>query len=439
VHRRVNGRGPVEVRSRRAVAILAAVLTGVVLTGLVLMAPAAGASLFQPEIISEIPSRTTPHAVDDSTVRNAAVKSFSQVGGVMYAGGNFHTVQNPARTLSYTRHNLFSFSVSTGTPTPWAPQVNATVRTTVAAGGYLYVGGSFTAANGVSGQLVRYALSTGRVDTGWHPAGINGTVSDLQMVGGRLFVAGSFPGALLALDPATGAKLSYLNLPIRGSVAANAGRTSVTRFAVSGSRLVGIGNFTTVASSARSRAFMLDLGSTTATLDPWYYAQLAKMCWLTTTPAYLRDVDFSPDGSYFVLVAAGRVPRAGDLYATICDAAARFETNVPNPYRPMWINYTGGDTLLSVAAVGSAVYVGGHQRWLDNPYGQDSCGPGCVSRNGVGAIDPKTGKALAWNPGKTRGVGLGFIYPTPTGIWWGSDGRLFHNTVHDSIAFTPLP
>ena len=109
-----------------------------------------------------------------------------------------------------------------------------------------------------------------------------------------------------------------------------------------------------------------------------------------------------------------------------------------NPSRPTSINYTGGDTLLSVAAVGSAVYVGGHQRWLDNPQGRDSAGPGAVSRPRVGAIDPSTGKALAWNPGKTRGVGTAFIYPSESGVWFGSDGLRFAGWIHDSIAFTPL-
>ena len=96
-------------------------------------------------------------------------------------------------------------------------------------------------------------------------------------------------------------------------------------------------------------------------------------------------MDFSPDGSYFVIVSTGGPNGTNG----ICDAAARFETaNVSSTVEPTWINWTGGDSLWSVAVTGAAVYVGGHQRWLDNPFGLDSAGPGAVSRPGIGAIDP---------------------------------------------------
>jgi hypothetical protein len=134
--------------------------------------------------------------------------------------------------------------------------------------------------------------------------------------------------------------------------------------------------------------------------------------------AYLKDVDFSPDGSYFALVSTGFVPEEGDLFKTICDAAARFETDVANPHRPMWINYTGGDTLTSVAATGAAVYVQGHNRWLDNPYGRDSKAAGAVDRPGIGAIDPITGKALPWDPAKPARNGGQALLSTRTVYGW---------------------
>jgi hypothetical protein len=146
-------------------------------------------------------------------------------------------------------------------------------------------------------------------------------------------------------------------------------------------------------------------------------------------------VDFSPDGSYFVIVTTGGPNGTTGL----CDAAARFETgNVSSTVQPTWINFTGGDTLYSVAATGPAVYVGGHQRWLNNPLGRDSAGPGAVERPGIGAIDPVTGLALPWNPTKSREHGTMALYATPTGLWVGSDGANFGHEEHAGIGFAPL-
>jgi hypothetical protein len=89
-------------------------------------------------------------------------------------------------------------------------------------------------------------------------------------------------------------------------------------------------------------------------------------------------------------------------------------------------------------ATGAAVYVQGHQRWLDNPLGQNFAGPGAVPREGIGAIDPTSGKALAWNPGKTRGVGGKDLLATTSGLWVGSDGAYFDGEFRSRIAFCPL-
>ena len=72
----------------------------------------------------------------------------------------------------------------------------------------------------------------------------------------------------------------------------------------------------------------------------------------------MRDVDVSPDGSHFVVATTGAY-RAGSL----CDTAARWETGaIGAGQQPTWADYTGGDTLYSVAVTGTAVYVGGRTR-----------------------------------------------------------------------------
>jgi hypothetical protein len=161
------------------------------------------------------------------------------------------------------------------------------------------------------------------------------------------------------------------------------------------------------------------------------------MCAAASIPDYMRDVDFSPDGLYFVLVSTGFVPQNGQIGIALCDATARFETATLAPTRPTWINYTGGDTLHSVAVTDQAVYVQGHQRWLDNPQGRDSAGPGAVSRPGIGAINPTTGKALAWNPTKDRGVGGKDLLVTSRGLWVGSDTNNIGHEMRKRVALLP--
>ena len=48
------------------------------------------------------------------------------------------------------------------------------------------------------------------------------------------------------------------------------------------------------------------------------------------------------------------------------------------------------------------------------------------------------GKALPWNPGKTRGIGGKDFLATSAGLWVASDGARIGGELHDNIAFMPL-
>jgi len=408
-----------------------------------LLAPSgASAAISQGAIVSANPVNFTPNVEDDGVVKNASVYAIAQSGDTMFVGGSFHKVTNSSRTVTYTRSNLLAFSASTGAVAPLATAFDGAVWALLANGSSLYVGGSFRNVNGVAHRgLVKLDASTGAVDQTFKPVIKWGNVTEIRLVGGRLLIGGTFPKRLAALDPTTGADTGYLALGITGSIASNAGTTRVYRFAVNpaGDRLVAVGNFTTVAGQPRRQAFMLRLGAT-ATLSAWHPHALDLQCSADDIPVYLRDVDFSPDGSYFVFASSGYIPKNGDVGTAVCDAASRWETGDESATaHPTWINYTGGDTLHAVAATGATVYVQGHQRWMDNPFGADSAGAGAVSRPGIAALDTVTGKALSWNPTKTRGIGGKDFLATSTGLWVGSDGNRFANEFRASIAFCPLP
>ena len=392
-------------------------------------------SLSHPAVVSENPADTTPHIILDGVSQN--VYAFEQIGRTMYAGGRFDQVQDPSMTTIYSRQNFVAFDSQTGVISPLNLSFDGLVTAIEASedGTALFISGAFSEVNGITRRgLAKYDLVNDRIDPTFAPTGMR-TVSDIKLANGSLIAAGNFSKHLIAMDPITGEDLGTIDLTVAG-VVDSTDETRVKEIAISpdGTRLVATGNFATVNGQNRRRAFMVNLGST-STLSTWYAPRFAVDCAARSRLISAQGVDFSPDGSYFVVVATGGPTGTNG----ICDAAARFETaNVSSTVEPTWINWTGGDTLYSVAVTGAAVYVGGHQRWLDNPYGRDSAGLGAVSRPGIGAIDPVTGQALAWNPTKSRNHGTMVLFATPDGLWVGSDGERFGREDHVGIGFAPL-
>lgn len=412
----------------------------------VLCSPLVEAGQSHPVVVLKRPMTITPHLLADSVVPHPMAFAVAQEGNQVHVGGKFRLVEDSDRLGSYPRNNLFAFNLASGAISDeFDPNPNGLIWALLRVGNAIYVGGEFNTIGGVQRQgLAKLDAVTGAVDPAFNANFNGGRVSEIRMVNGRLIVSGSFVKALVALDPDTGRDTRYIQFQIRGKLPLTTRKPEVFRFAVNpaGDRLVGVGNFMTVNGVNRHRAFMLTLGETSATLNPWYYPPLDRKC-RSNTPTrqpYIRDVDFSPDGSYFVLVATGFVPQTtAEIGTAICDAAARFETDIPNPERPTWINYTGGDTIHSVTITGPAVYVAGHFRWLDNPQGVDSAGPGAVNRRGVGAIDPETGMALPWNPPAPSRQGGQELLATSTGLWLMSDALKFNAEYHRGIALAPLP
>jgi hypothetical protein len=395
-------------------------------------------------VVDDDPVNTTPHLASDGSGVTPRVLALSKRGDTVYIGGVFRRLENPSRDNLKVRHNLAAFDADTGRIRSFDPNVNGpvwAVRTTKRA---VYIGGEFTRVNGVRRHgLAKLNRRTGNVVRAFKAPFRSGRVTDLALVHGRLIAGGTFDRRLVGLRPDTGRATNYIRPAIKGKLPNSSTRGGVFRFAVSrsGTHLVAVGNFLRVGGKQRTRAFMLRLRGSAARLTRWWYEPLRDKCRADSPSkqAYLTDVDFSPRGGYFVIVSTGYVPPLGSAPGRmLCDAAARFETDVRRPSRPTWINYTGGDTLHSVAVTGAAVYVQGHSRWLDNPQGIDFEGPGAVDRLGGGAINPRTGKALRWNPVMPNQVGGYAFLATRDGLWIGRDGKRIGGEYHRGIAFLPL-
>ena len=170
----------------------------------------------------------------------------------------------------------------------------------------------------------------------------------------------------------------------------------------------------------------------------WRTTRYSPYCFRFAFDTYVRGVSFSPDGSYFVVTATG-----GQNAGTLCDTAARFETGAtgqPTSSRPGSTTPAGTPSGAS-RSPRTAVYVGGHQRWLNNSQASDKAGPGAVPRPGLAALNVNTGLPLKWNPGRNpRGAAVYALYATPTGLWLGSDTEYIgnHQYRRPRLAFFPL-
>ena len=367
----------------------------------------------------------------DSYARSSTV-----IGATVYVGGSFSEVFEPLSSKNYVRHNLFAYSEDSKRLTAFAPSINGTVWGLAHSpdGRYLYVAGNFSSVNGVARKgLARFDLTTGAVTA--FNAHLDGQGRTVDYVGSHLIVGGAFAhvngvsrAALASLDPTTGAlQSSYLNAGLSGTVFNTAGATAVFHSAVNptGTQMAIAGNFTSAGGATHWRVILLNLGNNSATVSAWNAPILQQRCDSRSIPNYVSSLSYSGDGTWFAMANAGYKNSSGPLTATVCDAVSRFSTAPVSTSAPTWVNYTGCDSLYSVLVEADAVYVGGHERWLNNPNGCDSAGPGAVSRPGIGAVDPTTGQALAWNPTRSRGRGADFLEMTGLGLTVLSDCAAF--------------
>ncbi|MFC5175189.1 malectin domain-containing carbohydrate-binding protein [Nocardioides taihuensis] len=404
-------------------------------------------------IVSANPADWTPH------VMNGSVNAMTQVGNKIIAAGTFTSV-SPAGTFSNTgddlvRNRIFAFDATTGAiDTSFNPNLGGAATSLDTDGTSIYVGGSFGSVGGNSAiKRVVKLTASGAVVPGFNAVPNKG-VNDLAVRGSRVYVGGSFTsiksgtvtsarGAFAALDSTTGATLASVNIPFTGKYDPDnggGGTTNITRFDVSadGSRVAAVGNFALVGGLPRVQLAVLDTSGPTATVAPWAtnrYDRAHNSC-AGVFDTFMRDIDFSPDGSYFVASSTGAFA-GGAGSGTLCDTVTRWETDSTGN-DPTWSDYTGGDTTYGVAVTGGVIYVGGHMRWENNPFQGDQAGPGAVPREGIAALDPVNGLPLSWNPGRTRGVGAQALLATDQGLWVGSDTKKIGGETHGRVAFMPL-
>jgi len=396
----------------------------------------AAADLAHSTVVSPNPVDYTPHVLDGT------VWSMAVVGDTVVVGGIFTKVTDAARRTTFARKNIFAFGLKDGAIRGFAPKVDGAVYG-LAAGtdGSVYAGGAFKTVNGIGQRGITKLTMGGQRVSAFGAKIAWGDVRSVQVRGSRLYAAGTFQvmsgvrrAGLARLSAATGTVDTGFDTKLS---APGLARTRVEHFDISpdGRKLVAVGALLRASGQDRTQLAMFDVAGPSAQLTSWYTDAYKPQC-MKGFDTYLRQVKFSPDGSYFVVAATGRASAADRL----CDSAARFEAGGAGRHNPTWVQRTGGDSLYAVAVTGSAVYLGGHQRYLDNPLGSDAKGPGpgAVARVGIGAVSPTTGRSLSWNPSRKRGVGVRVFVALPQGLLVGSDTDQLGKEYHGRVGLFPI-
>ena len=421
-------------------------------------APSAQAQLSvqQNQVVSSVPASFTPN------LDGGIVFAIAQVGSWIVAGGTFTTATQHGSSTATSVNGIVAFDQSTGAlDSGFAPTLDGPVDSVIPGPtpGTVYVGGQFGTVNGVKSKgITLLNLSDGSIVSGFKPPALNGIVEAMRLSGGRLYITGTFTltgsvthDGLATLNPTTGALDPFMNIQLTGHHNYNGSGANgpvggrAMDISPDGTRAIVLGDFKDANGDLHDQIVMIDLTGSSATIDPnWNTNEFSGACASGAFDTYVEDVDFSPDGSYFAIATTGGggISQNTDGSRSLCDSVSRWSTtDTGSNVQPTWVDYTGNDSFWSVAVTGTAIYLGGHQRWVNNPNGSDYPAAGAIPRPGLAAVDPASGMPLAWNPGRNpRGAGAYSLLATPQGLYVGSDTNYIGNFQYkrDEIAYFPL-
>ena len=404
--------------------------------------------------VSATPATGTPKLATTSTTET--VRQLVQCGNTMYAVGSFSEIQR--FTTTYPRNNIFSFNATSPFKvTPWAPDVNGEVNSIAFDGSNCndaYIGGQFTSVNGTKVRnIAEIDTTTGDVVPGF-AGNASQKVDTLLVVDGHLLAGGTFTSIngstadpyYASLNPVTGLDDGFLHLGISGhyvfhDVKRNGTEVYNQQLSHGGTLLLVEGDFTKVGGLGRQQIFMLNVSGSTAKVTGWSSPEFdgskgeipngyPYQCG-DSHPFYIHAAAWSPDDSTIYIADTGfriwnwngKFPMPG-----LCDAAASFPATQKEVLHN-WIANDGCDSLYSVAADNSAVYVAGHNRWFPNGNDCNAQGKGAIPAPGLAGLAPgATGGSLILNSSgnaglysRSRGHGADDMLLTSAGLWIASD------------------
>ncbi len=427
--------------TRRLAFLVAALLVGV-MVAIVARQPidAEAAEVFHPSLAPESPRRDVPIVLDGT------VWSTIQLQDRVILAGEFTQVESTRNGPVVTRSNMAAYDINTGELiADFAPQVNGEVFEMVASddGDAVFIGGAFTQVDGEWRVRLAKIGYDGSLDPTFR-AEANAKVLALDAHDGVLYLGGSFTEVnaashdrIGAVDADTGQTITTFDLRVQGDVGkANTRAVKALDVHPDGDRLLVVFNGQQLVDRNGPRednhgAAFVRLSDYTVTdwQTDWFRLAYPRC---SQGAMQLRDGEFSPDGSMFVIVEKGN---------WTCDKAIAFDTADDGTNDPKWVTAMH-DSTFSVAVTNNAVYVGGHfcfvtphgpidadaapnYPWVSKPEGCETGGNTTigefVARYQIAALDPQTGAPLDWDPRSNAQEAVFHIEAIDRGLLIGQD------------------
>jgi signal peptidase I len=311
----------------------------------------------------------------DPNVNNAVhALALDTTNGVLYAGGDFTTVNNGASTRNY----LAAFSTATGTATAWNPNANNSVYalSVDVTNSALYASGSFTALNGgtTRNRLAAISTATGTV-TAWNP-NLNGTTTyslAVDVAGGIAYAGGDFTTAAGANRSALAA---ITNAPAGAAAAGTLSITSAGNLGIIyamthiGSVVYISGSFIYVAGQVRNHFAAIDTSNNTLT------------SWNPNANNYANQL--IADGTNNLVYAIGTFTTINGATTRNYAAAISTVTGTVTSWNP---NLNNIGFSLALDSTNGIMYLAGNFTTVAG-----------TARNYVAAVSTATGVLTAFNP-----------------------------------------
>jgi hypothetical protein len=389
------------------------------------------------------PASGTP-ALLKITKNPQQIRQLVQCGTRMYAVGSFRRLTQRGHTIR--RENAFSFKAKAPyTVTKWHPRVNGEVNSIAFRGnhcGRAYLGGEFTkVGKRKKTNLAEVTTRKGSVVRRFK-AKPDLSVETLMVWHNHLLTGGFFTtmsgsakhAFFASLRLTNGKDDGYLSLHISGHyhyknpkgipTSDNPTRVYNLQLSHGGTRLLVEGDFKRMAGKSRQQVAMLNLHRKHATLNHWHPTEFNHKC-AVNQPFYAKAGAWSANDKQIFIATTGFAPNSGPGATTsgrragLCDAAAAFPAKA-RKVKHQWVNYAGCDSLFSVAADKHDVYIGGHERWVNNRLACNTMSPKAKDAQGMAGLSPRNG-ALVYNPTRARGIGADDMLITRAGLWVASD------------------